>query len=152
MELHFMLLKFRHWCAVSWQKHPAGHLRTAIFLLNHNENILLCSFSSPLEVPPCAFTKIHCCSLPRLPERSSFCPTKFLQPGTDNASGLIWLNLLHCHATWQMLLVQVEWCKAFANRKNSCQLSLLWYQTCIVLEQANKKAYEAYSRSNGKPT
>lgn len=42
--------------------------------------------------------------------------------------------------------------KAFGNRENSCQLSLLWYQTCTVLGQADKKACEAYSRSNGKPT
>lgn len=58
-----------HNSALGWQEHPAGHLRTVIFWLKCTENILLGSFSSPLEIAPCALTKMHCHSPHRLLER-----------------------------------------------------------------------------------
>lgn len=68
VEIHFMCQNSPS-SALGWQEHPAGHLRTVIFWFNCTENILLGSFPSPLETPPCVLTKMHCCSLHRLPER-----------------------------------------------------------------------------------
>lgn len=65
--------------------------------------------------------------------------------------GHLWLNLLQCHAMWQMLLVQTEWQSSWTQEKQLSAVAAVVPNVHCARTSRQKKGREAWSRSNGKP-